>query len=91
MSRGSQLAIVNPMKLCLLEHVVSIAIADPLVTHISAQCDEYLYECLAAQIFAKSEQKTTRKTQKRKAASAIKDLLQGPLQRAMTWLKQRLP
>ena len=71
------------MKLCLQEHAASIAIAGPLATQISAQCDEYSYECIAAQISAKSIQKTSRRTQENEAASAIKDLLQGSLQRAM--------
>ena len=90
-TRLGGLAIVNPMKLCLLEHVASIAIAGPLVTQISAQCDEYSYECIAAQISAKSKQKSSRRTQERETASAIKDQLQGPMQRAMTWLKKRVP
>ena len=88
-TRLGGLAIVNPTKASLHEYAASTAIAGPLATQISTQCDEYSYECIAAQISAKSELKTSKRTQEMEAASAVQNLLPGSLQRAMDLAQER--
>ena len=62
------------------EHVPLIG---TLASLISAQCDEYSHEYIAAQLTAKSEIKTSKRNLEKEATSVVRDLLPGHLQRAM--------
>ena len=88
-ARLGGLAIVNPTKSCQHDYFGSTTIAGPLATLISAQCDEYPYECIAAQLAAKSTTKTSKRNLEKEAASAVRDLLPGPLQRAMDLAQEK--
>ena len=88
-ARLGGLAIANPTKSCQHDYSGSTSIAGPLVTLISAQCDEYAYECIAAQLAAKAETKTSRRNLEKEAASAVRDLLPGSQQRAMDLAREK--
>ena len=88
-ARLGGLAIVNPTKSCQHDYSGSTIIAGPLATLISAQCDEYAYECIAAQLAAKAETRTSKRNLEKEAASTIRDLLPGSLQRAMDLAQEK--
>lgn len=88
-ARLGGLAIVNPAKSCQHDYSGSTTIAGPLATLITAQCEEYSYECIAAQLTAKSEIKTSKRNLEKEAASAVRVLLPDSLQRAMDLAQEK--
>ncbi len=74
---------MNPTKSCPLEHEASIAITDLLTTAVSAQSNEYTYDCLASQVSARGKVKASRKALERDTASDVRERVPAPLQRAI--------
>ena len=70
-------------------YLASISIANPLASLISAQDDDYSYECIAAQLSASAELKKNRRKSEMDAASALKDILPADLQRAMNLAQEK--
>ena len=88
-TRLGGLGILNVTKSCQREHQASSSISKPLATLISAQSDEYTYECIAAQLSAKADVKKLKRNNEKDAASAIKNVLPESLQRAMDLAQEK--
>ena len=74
---------------CQQDYLGSAMVSGPLATLISTQCDEYSYDCIAAQLAAKSEVKTSRRNLEKDAAQAVRVMLPDSLQQAMDLAQEK--
>ena len=88
-ARLGGLSIANPTKSCQYDYSGSTTIAGPLTALISDQCDEYAYECIAAQLAAKTETRTNKRNLEKEAALAVRDLLPDSMQRAIDLAQEK--
>ena len=82
-ARLGGLGIVNLTQLCQAMYLASLTITAPLTSLISAQQDDYSYDCIAAQLTAKAEVRSSNRKEVNEAASELKAKLPACLQRAV--------
>ena len=88
-ARLGGLGIINPSHSSQSMYLASSMISAPLTNLISAQQDDYSYECIAAQLGGKAEVRNSRRRDVGDAASELRTRLPACLQRAVDLAQER--